>query len=72
LGQGTLCRVAENTCSDFWPNVRRELQKIKLASFGGPASSFSQRTEFTAAQRVILAGLGLSEPPTYSITVEVQ
>jgi hypothetical protein len=57
-----LVRVAENACGESWPNLRRELQKIKLGSFSGPAGSFSQRTEITAAQRAILAKIELPEP----------
>jgi hypothetical protein len=58
-----LVRVAENTCEDTWPNLRRELEKLQLGSFSGPAGSFRQRTELTAAQRAILTKLELAEPP---------
>jgi len=58
-----LVRVMENSCSDTWPNLRRELEKLQLGSFSGPAGAFRQRTEVTAAQRAILAKLGLAEPP---------
>jgi len=58
-----LIRVAEVSCGDSWPHLRRELEKIKLGSFAGPAGSFRQRTEITASQRAILAKLGLAEPP---------
>jgi len=61
-----LVRVAENDCDDSWPNLRCELEKIKLGSFAGPAGSFSQRTELSAAQRAILAKLQLAEPPRIS------
>jgi len=58
-----LVRACENSCEDTWPNLRRELQKLQLGSFSGPAGSFRQRTEVTAAQRAILTKLGLAEPP---------
>lgn len=58
-----LVRVAETTCEDTWPNLRRELQRLQLGSFSGPAGAFRQRTELTPAQRAILAKLGLAEPP---------
>jgi len=61
-----LVRVAENACQESWPNLRRELEKIKLGSFVGPTGSFSQRTDLTAAQRAILARLQLAEPPRIS------
>jgi transposase len=44
-----LVRVAENTCEDTWPNLRRELEKLQLGSFSGPAGSFRQRTELTVS-----------------------
>ena len=58
-----LVRVMENSCSDTWANLRRELEKLQLGSFSGPAGAFRQRTEVTAAQRAILGKLGLAEPP---------
>ena len=61
-----LVRVAENACEESWPNLRRELERIKLGSFAGATGSFSQRTELTAAQRAILAKLQLTEPPRIS------
>jgi Transposase DDE domain len=57
-----LVRVAENACADSWPNLRRELERITLGSFAGPAGGFSQRTELSASQRAILAKLELAEP----------
>jgi hypothetical protein len=61
-----LVRVMENSCEDTWPNLRRELQKLQLGSFSGPAGRFRQRTEVTAAQRAIFAKLELAEPPRLS------
>ena len=58
-----LVRVAETSCGESWPSLRRELEKLKLGSFSGPAGAFRQRTEITAAQRAILARLELAEPP---------
>jgi hypothetical protein len=58
-----LVRVMETSCEDAWPNLRRELQRLQLGSFSGPAGCFRQRTEITAAQRTILGKLGLAEPP---------
>ncbi len=58
-----LVRVMEPTCEESWPHQRRELEKLELGSFQGPAGAFRQRTEITAAQRAILAKLGLGEPP---------
>ena len=61
-----LVRVAENACGDSWPTLHRELGKLALGSFAGPAGSFAQRTELTATQRAILAKLKLAELPRIS------
>jgi hypothetical protein len=58
-----LVRVAENACEEGWPNLHRELEKLSLGSFSGPAGSFAQCTEISPAQRAILAKLKLAEPP---------
>jgi hypothetical protein len=58
-----LIRVMETTCEESWPSLRRELEKLQLGSFRGPAGRFRQRTEITAAQRAILARRQLAEPP---------
>jgi len=58
-----LTRTIETSCGDTWPNLRRELERIKLGTFAGPAGTFRQRTELTSPQRAILAKLQLAEPP---------
>ena len=58
-----LVRVIETTCEGSWPQLRHELEKLRLGSFRGAAGSFSQRSEITAAQRAILAQLQMSAPP---------
>lgn len=58
-----LVRIAETTCSDTWPNLRRELERLHLGTFQGVAGTFRQRTEVTAKQRAILGALELREPP---------
>jgi hypothetical protein len=58
-----LIRVCETSCGDTWPNLRRELEKLTLGTFQGPAGRFRQRTEITAAQKAILGKLKLTEPP---------
>jgi hypothetical protein len=58
-----LARTIETTCDDTWPSLRRELERIKLGTFTGPAGTFQQRTELTTTQRAILAKLELPEPP---------
>jgi len=58
-----LIRVTETTTRATWPQVRRDLDKIALGTFTGPAGTFRQRTELTKAQRDILAQLKIDPPP---------
>lgn len=36
-----LARIAENACSDTWPELRRELDRIHVGTFAGPADTGS-------------------------------
>lgn len=58
-----LIRVIEDNCGETWGNVRRELQRMKVGTFVGPAGTFRQRTELTAPQKAILSKLRVDEPP---------
>jgi IS4 transposase len=58
-----LIRITETTTRATWPQVRRDLDKIALGTFTGPAGTFRQRTELTKAQRDILAQLKIDPPP---------
>jgi hypothetical protein len=58
-----LARIAENTCDATWPELRRELSRIHVGTFAGPAGTFRQRTEITPAQAGILAKLAIDPPP---------
>jgi hypothetical protein len=58
-----LARISENACGDTWPNLRRELDRIHVGTFAGPAGTFRQRTELTKAQRDILRALKIDVPP---------
>jgi hypothetical protein len=58
-----LTRTIETTCGDTWPSLRRELERVTLGTFAGPAGTFRQRTELTGTQRAILTKLQLAEPP---------
>lgn len=57
-----LIRVVETASGETWANVRRELERIKVGTFRGPAGTFRQRTELTAAQRSVLSKLKIEEP----------
>jgi hypothetical protein len=50
-----LARIAENACHATWAALRRELGRIHIGTFTGPAGTFRQRTEITKAQRDIPA-----------------
>src|SRR5271169_2188806 len=64
-----LARITETTCGNTWPQVRRELDRITIGTFTGPAGTFRQRTEISKAQRDILAQLKLDPPPRiYQLT----
>ena len=64
-----LIRIAENACAATWPQLRRELDRIHVGTFTGPAGTFRQRTQITTAQRDILRALKTSPPPRlYQLT----
>ena len=57
-----LARVAENTCDATWPELRRQLDRIQVGTFTGPAGTFRQRTEISPAQQDILGRLVSPRP----------
>jgi hypothetical protein len=64
-----LTRLVETTCADTWPQLRRELDRIAVGTFTGPAGVFRQRTEINKPQRDILTMLHLDPPPRiYQLT----
>ena len=64
-----LARVAENACAATWPELRRQLDRIQVGTFNGPAGTFRQRTEISPAQAAILEQLGIDPPPRiYQLT----
>ena len=64
-----LARIIENACGATWPQIRRELDRITIGTFTGPAGTFRQRTEITKAQRDILTQLKTDLPPRiYQLT----
>ena len=64
-----LARVAENACAATWPELRRQLDRIAVGTFTGPAGTFRQRTEISPAQAAILEQLGIDPPPKiYQLT----
>jgi transposase len=57
-----LVRVAETTTGQTWPTLRRDLDRLHVGTFTGPAGTFRQRTDLTKAQQDILAKLQLPPP----------
>ena len=57
-----LVRVAENATGKTWPVMRRELDRIHLGTFTGPAGNFRQRTELSNPARDLLAKLSIDTP----------
>ena len=57
-----LIRVAETTTGQTWPTLRRDLDRLHVGTFAGPAGTFRQRTELTTAQQAIFAKLELAPP----------
>ena len=57
-----LVRIVETTTGRTWNQVRDDLQELHVGTFEGPAGTFRQRTELTAAQRDILTKLGIDTP----------
>jgi Transposase DDE domain len=67
-----LARIAENACGATWPELRRQLDRITIGTFTGPAGIFRERTEITPAQAAILEQLGIDPPPRiYQLTPAV-
>lgn len=58
-----LVRVAETTCGDTWPKMRRELERLQVGTFESQAGFFRKRTALTPAQKAIFKKLQISEPP---------
>jgi hypothetical protein len=58
-----LARVAENACGQTWTELRRQLDRIAVGTFTGPAGTFRQRTEISPAQASVLEQLGIDPPP---------
>jgi hypothetical protein len=58
-----LARTAENAAGQTWPELRRELDRIHVGTFTGPAGTFQQRTELTKRHRDILKALQIDAPP---------
>ena len=57
-----LIRVAENHTGQTWPAMRRELQRIAIGTFTGPAGTFRQRTEIPKTTRDLLTALDIDAP----------
>ena len=57
-----LVRVAENQAGQTWPAMRRDLQRIAIGTFTGPAGTFRQRTDIPKTARDLLTALKIDVP----------
>ena len=57
-----LIRAAENRTGQTWPAMRRELQRIHIGTFTGPAGTFRQRTDIPRTARDLLTALKIDIP----------
>jgi len=60
-----LIRITETTCNDTWPNLSRDLERLHLGTFTGPAGTFTQTTTITKTQRAIYTAMALTPPPRF-------
>ncbi|WP_043827578.1 IS1634 family transposase [Rhodococcus opacus] len=58
-----LIRIVETTTDQTWTTTRRELQRLHVGHFTGPAGTYRQTTALTPAQRSILTRLDVTPPP---------
>ena len=58
-----LIRITETTTGDTWPNLRRDLERLHLGTFTGPAGTFTQTTTITKTQQAIYTAMDLTPPP---------
>jgi hypothetical protein len=57
-----LIRVAGNQAGQTWPKIRRELGRIHIGTFTGPAGTFRQLTDPSKPTRDLLATLNIAQP----------
>ena len=57
-----LTRIAETSTGQTWHAIRRELDRIHLGTFTGPAGTFRQRTELTKPARDLFTQLSITPP----------
>ncbi len=54
-----LIRIIETATDQTWTNIRRELQRLHMGTFTGPAGNYRPTTQPTAEQTRILTTLDL-------------
>ena len=57
-----LVRIAETRTGTTWPTIRRELDRLHIGTFTGPAGTFRRLTEPTKPQRDLLTRIGAAAP----------
>ncbi|WP_308165503.1 IS1634 family transposase [Nocardia noduli] len=57
-----LVRIAETRTGTTWPVIRRDLDRLHIGTFTGPAGTFRRLTDSTKSQRDLLTRLGAPAP----------
>jgi hypothetical protein len=57
-----LVRIIETRTDRHWPGIRRDLDRLHVGTFTGPAGTFRRLTELSKPQRDLLTRLGAPTP----------
>ncbi|MTE14180.1 hypothetical protein GLP40_15585 [Nocardia sp. CT2-14] len=57
-----MIRIIETTTGTTWFTIRRELDRLHIGTFTGPAGTFRRSTEPTKPQRDVFAKLDIPVP----------
>ncbi|MEA4882959.1 MAG: transposase [Clostridia bacterium] len=57
-----LVRAAETKVGDTWPNLRTQLERMRIVEIESSDGRVVQRTEITPAQKAILSRLAIGAP----------
>ncbi|HPC82873.1 MAG TPA: transposase [Thermoanaerobaculaceae bacterium] len=60
-----LVRLIEVTCTQTWPRVRQEMDRLHRGVFETRSGRFVQRTELTALQHEYLKAMQVAPPPRF-------
>ena len=58
-----LARLCEEKTGSTWDSIRREMHRLQVVTYRGPAGEAQQCTTPTGPQKDILAALDVAPPP---------